>query len=851
MKGILFMKLVKGAPSRLVMGLVGFLLVFSLAVPAQTRASGPQAQANDLGGYVNAQPLDVDIADDTLGYVPGEVMVKLKSSDAVTFAGGKLVATSPGLAEMMRCFQLSAASEVLPGVYKLSGQGGSSLDVKGAAAALEATGLVSYAGPNYTYHAMLAPNDEQYLAGQQWGITQIKAEQAWDITTGAENIVIAILDTGTAPNHPDLDGKVIPGYDAYNNDNDPSDDNGHGTYTAGIAGASSNNGTGIVGTSWGARLMPVKVLGPRGQGSDETIARGIRWAADNGARIISASLGGDIDSQVMRDAVKYAHDKNVLLVASSGNTPDGKPNFPAAYESALAVGATGRSDTFTGFSSWGPFVDVTAPGVGILSTGWDNGTLSYEYGNGTSASCPFVSGIAALVLSVNPSLTADQVKWIIEDSSDDFGPPGFDENYGRGRVNAFRAVQMAQQGPPPTRTPTPVAQPSATAAPTFTPAARQGPTLQLDTKEVAPGALLAIIGAGFGPNEIIDLTIRTADGNGRSIGNAQTDAQGGFRAEVALPADIPPGAATLTASGPTSGLRASVELSVGTGGGGGGQSVIRGTVRGATLEGVTVRLKPSLGVAGPEQTTQPDGNGVFTFSRLASGIYALSASAAGGLPVGPFSVQVDGSAADIKTIDITLAAARPKAFDNVARVANTPQLVFFPEVAHTLKGPFLKFWRENGGLPIFGYPLSEEFQEISPTDGKTYTVQYFERNRFEHHPEFAGTRNEVLMGLLGIEMTRGRTFPPGAPFQSTPTQAYFNETKHSLSGPFLKYWQSHGGLPIFGYPISEELVENGFLVQYFERNRFEYHPEFANTPNDVLLGLLGVEIVKRNGWLAP
>jgi subtilisin family serine protease len=839
----------KGMLKKRVMSLLGILLAFSVLAPAHSKASEPGARANDMAGVDNAQPLNVDIEEDSLGYVPGEILVKLDNS-AIAFNGGGLAA-SPELAQMMECFELDAPSEVLPGVYKLSAPAGSDFNINEAVAALEAVGGVAYASPNYTYRAMVTPNDEQYVGGQQWGITQIKAEQAWDITTGAENIIIAVLDTGTAGDHPDLVGKIVQGYDAYNNDNDPSDDNGHGTYTAGIAGASSNNGTGIVGTSWGARLMPVKVLGPRGQGSDETIARGFRWAVDNGARIISASLGGDIDSQVMRDAIAYAQQRNVLVVASSGNTPDGKPNYPAAYESVLAVGATGRSDTFTGFSSWGPFVDVTAPGVGILSTGWDNGSLTYEYGNGTSASCPFVSGVAALVLSVNPNLTAQQVKWIIEDSSEDFGPPGFDENYGKGRINAFRAVQMAQQGPPPTRTATPVSQPSPTAAPTFTPAPSQGPSLQLDAREAAPGSLIAITGAGFGPNEIIDLSLRTSDGNSRGIGNAQTGPQGGFRAEVALPNNIPAGAATLTAVGVTSSRRASVEFTVGGTAGGGGQSVIRGTVRGVSPQQVTLHLKPSLGVAGPEQTTQPDGNGVFTFSRLTSGIYALSATAPGALPAGPFSVQVDGSAADVKSVDITMGTTRPAAFDRTAPVANNPQLVYFPEVGHTLKGPFLRFWRENGGLAIFGYPLSEEFQEVSPTDGKTYTVQYFERNRFEHHPEFAGSRNEVLMGLLGIEMTRGRTFLPGAPFQSTPTNVYFRETQHSLSGPFLKYWQEHGGLPIFGYPISEELVENGYLVQYFERNRFEHHPEFAGSPNEVLLGLLGVEIAKRNGWIAP
>jgi len=546
--------------------------------------------------------------------------------------------------------------------------------------------------------------------------------------------------------------------------------------------------------------------------------------------------------------VQFAADQNVLVVAAAGNTPDGQPRYPAAFESVLAVGATGRNDTFTGFSSWGPYVDVTAPGVGILGTA-PNG--QYVYANGTSASCPFVSGLAALVWSVNPSLTAQQVKQIIEDSSDDFGDPGFDEHYGQGRVNAERAVRMAQQGPPAPRTPTPVGQPTKTPAPQPTQPPTQGPSLQVDSKAVSPGSLIAMLGAGFGPNELVNFEIGLPDGTTKAIGSAQADAQGAFRAEAALPTSTPLGKITLTASGASSGRKASVELSVEAGSGGnGGQSTVRGTVRGSNLAGAVVHLRPSLGVTGNEITTKPDASGAYSFTKLASGIYALTVTATGALSAGPYSVQVDGTAGDVKTVDVTLNTTRPVALDRVQPIPNTVTQVYFEPVGHTLRGPFLKFWQERGGLAIFGYPLTEEFQEVSPTDGKTYTVQYFERNRFELHPEFKNSPNEVLMGLLGSEMTKGRTFPPGAPFTGDATHAYFNETKHSLSGPFLKYWQQHGGLAIFGYPISEEVMENGYLVQYFERNRFEYHPEFANSPNEVLLGLLGVEIMKRNGWIS-
>ncbi len=189
------------------------------------------------------------------------------------------------------------------------------------------------------------------------------------------------------------------------------------------------------------------------------------------------------------------------------------------------------------------------------------------------------------------------------------------------------------------------------------------------------------------------------------------------------------------------------------------------------------------------------------------------------------------------------------AFDRVASPGpDTATRVYFEATGHTLQGAFYNYWKSHGGLWLFGYPLSEEFQEVSATDGKVYTVQYFERQRFEYHPEYKGTPNEVLLGLLGTYMVNGRAdgaFARTAPFSSSPTKIYFAPTGHSLSGPFLTYWNRYGGLPIFGYPLSEEFQEvsatdgKTYTVQYFERARFEYHPEYKGTPNEVLLGLLG------------
>jgi hypothetical protein len=184
--------------------------------------------------------------------------------------------------------------------------------------------------------------------------------------------------------------------------------------------------------------------------------------------------------------------------------------------------------------------------------------------------------------------------------------------------------------------------------------------------------------------------------------------------------------------------------------------------------------------------------------------------------------------------------------------------LYFPQTGHTLTGDIRRFWEQHGGLPQFGYPLTEVAREYNQADGKVYAVQYFERNRLEYHPELAGTPYEVELGLLGNQLIEGRHNE--RPFRpvSNPDQPgfnYFTQTGHTLAHTFRDYWEAHGGLAIYGYPTSEEFQEvnpsdgQTYTVQYFERNRFEYHPEFKNTPYEVLLGLLGDQLLKQKGWL--
>ena len=198
---------------------------------------------------------------------------------------------------------------------------------------------------------------------------------------------------------------------------------------------------------------------------------------------------------------------------------------------------------------------------------------------------------------------------------------------------------------------------------------------------------------------------------------------------------------------------------------------------------------------------------------------------------------------------------RPTALNPVA----APQVagyLWFAATRHTLYGAFRAYWEAHGGLAQFGYPLSEAFTTPLPGTLGSHTVQYFERARFEFHPEIGGPAGSVALGLLGSDLTHGGTvFPTAPPFATAAQDRYFPQTRHALHGLFYAYWQDHGGQAIYGYPISEELLQqsagNGrvYLVQYFQRNRLELHPEGRGTAAEVQLGLLGSEWLRVQGWL--
>ena len=330
----------------------------------------------------------------------------------------------------------------------------------------ELRALAGGAQPEFT------PNDPYFP--QMWNLARIDAPDAWDISHGDPNVIIAVVDTGVTFTHPDLQGKIVPGYDFVNNDDDPTDDQGHGTHVAGIAAAVVNNGIGIAGVGYDVRVMPLKALNSVGTGTHSWIANAIVWAADHGASVINMSFGGPYTSSTLRQAIDYAWSKGVVLVAAAGNENTSNPSYPAAYEHVIGVSATTQNDDRAAFSNYGNYVAVAAPGVSIWSTVRPQ---NYQPWSGTSMASPHVAAVAALIKSLHPDWTNAQIRRAIESSADDLGSPGWDPVYGHGRLNAYRALSSSP--------PSPTATPGPTATPTHVPT----PTPQADVEQALIDAI--------------------------------------------------------------------------------------------------------------------------------------------------------------------------------------------------------------------------------------------------------------------------------------------------------------------------------------------------------------------------
>ncbi len=357
------------------------------------------------------------------------------------------------------------------------------------------------------------PNDP-YYADYQWNLRKVRLPQAWGISVGSSDPLVAVVDTGIDNGHPDLAGKVVGGYDFIHGNATIMDDNGHGTHVAGLIAAATNNGLGVAGVAWNAQLLAIKVLDNTGVGPVSTIANGIIWAADHDARIINMSLGTTTSNMALQAAITHAASADAVLVASAGNQyADGNPViYPAAYANVIAVGATGDTDEHAGYSETGSYLDLVAPGGNpvnnadtnrlhwIYSTYWRSApgggapTTGYMALAGTSQAAPHVAGLAALILSVQPGLTATQVETIMRSTAVDLGGAGRDDVFGYGRIDALPALQTAVSS---ARPPAGPAEPAADVAPESAPATEfvAGRVLARFQDDLASASRAALLGA--------------------------------------------------------------------------------------------------------------------------------------------------------------------------------------------------------------------------------------------------------------------------------------------------------------------------------------------------------------------
>ena len=291
---------------------------------------------------------------------------------------------------------------------------------------------VEVADYNYIRRPSFVPSDPKL--DNQWGLTKTRFPGAWNDSKGG-GAKVAIVDSGAASGHPDV-GKIVAQKDFVEGNAVADDDYGHGTRITGIAGALTDNGKGVAGACFKCGLLIAKVMNGNGAATDARIVKGIDWSLDHGAKVVNLSLGAPGDSDVLRSEVNRARNRGAVVVAAAGNEGTTRRQYPAAYEKVIAVSATTKSDGLAYFSSHGDWVDLAAPGTGILSTRKSGG---YSTQSGTSLSAPFVSGLAGLLASQGKSAYA--IRQRMQESAVDLGPAGKDSRFGHGRINADNAVR--------------------------------------------------------------------------------------------------------------------------------------------------------------------------------------------------------------------------------------------------------------------------------------------------------------------------------------------------------------------------------------------------------------------------
>ena len=435
-------------------------------------------------------------------YVPDEVIIKLKSSQA---GGASLSALSytrtltrdkATLGRLKNQYNLQDESPVFKGLHQRLEQRGTmgatfsagpststgrfmnaelsrfyllktEQDIRTICSQLKNDPDVESAQPNYIYKRCAEPNDPEFP--DQYAHQLIQMTDAWDISTGSHDVVVAVLDTGVDTNHPDLKDNIwvnideipnneidddnngyvddVSGWNFENNNNDVIPENswdsilGHGTNVAGVIAADGNNGEGVTGINWQCSIMALRISLDL---TSAEVAEGLDYAAANGAHVLNMSFGGDTFGPegdiIINEAIDNAFAQGLLLTASAGNDAIAMPNYPAAYYNVMAVASTDGEDIKTGHSNFGPWVDISAPGTDIVTTDLGGEYISTA---GTSFSAPYIGAVGALVLSYRPDLTNMDIRAILENTTDPvyYGQVNPDESYiGTGRVNAYQAL---------------------------------------------------------------------------------------------------------------------------------------------------------------------------------------------------------------------------------------------------------------------------------------------------------------------------------------------------------------------------------------------------------------------------
>lgn len=398
-------------------------------------------------------------------YVPGRLIVKFRSHKAMAAAVQTwMEADAAVIGEIPQLATVVVRTD--------------EVNLERALRRFQARADVEYVEPDYIGYPTWTPNDPGYTGGQQWALGKIQMPMAWELARG-QGAVIAVLDTGVDVNHPELQGRLLPGFSFTDDTTNVADNCGHGTHVTGIIAANTDNGIGIAGVAPEAQILPVKVMeryqvGVSCYGSYSDFAAGLIYAADHGARVVNMSFGGTTNSTTLANAIAYAANRGVLLIGAAGNNNSSTLFYPAAYTQVIAVAGTDGNDARYANSNYGDWVDIAAPAVGVYSL-YSNS--SYTYMSGTSMAAPHVAAVAGLLLGQTPAYTAADLRALLQNNADDLGAPGFDPYFGWGRLNAYRSLTNSSSAPTPEPpTPTPTLAPTNTPTPTPTPAPTNTPT---------------------------------------------------------------------------------------------------------------------------------------------------------------------------------------------------------------------------------------------------------------------------------------------------------------------------------------------------------------------------------------